>query len=1216
MSGRTKRPYAAKNIDALEQIFADASGDRGVLAALQHELGFRNTARASRLARRIAAAAKSNARSDPGPRRAAAGYTTTEPPAKPAPPSPERGKTPAAPRRGTISASVPCAAPVPSDPAEADIAFVPPATANEPSAILAAWTALEALSPQTYRRPEDRAAGDRRCVADLGRGPLPWTTGERSRPKRQLYYEIYLGAVHMDLATDRLSKVFGLDEEAPSRAREKAALGTLLVDRNGFLLEEKSVAVSSFGWALPIALRKGLGQLGRWPQVQQALMDGLTKVVRRFDEDGNPMPIDRNAIEVAHSWLVGELGLERELVEPPSFAIRVYHYFQARNPPEVSLLNSFFLGDLARTQSRLGQQQLPRTLRQYLGIDPPAETLDLLRDRRAVESAVAPALTPVARWPAPGNHPLVLLQQAAVNLARHETAHSGLAAVNGPPGTGKTTLLRDVVAAAVVDRAAAMARFADPLAAFQTTGLKVQAGPKAFQHLYRLDASLRGHEVVVASSNNKAVENVSRELPSVEAVGRPRDEMAYFRSIGDLLHGPKAREDRDLFGVTDADSVETWGLIAAVLGNAGNRFAFTQDFWWHEDRGFRTYLKAAKGDDVVREIRDEETGKIIERLTPAVVTAERPPSPAAAAGNWRAARKRFTELHAEVERDLATLEAVRSRCLELVQVRAAAAEAERAMPPLMQTAARAREVEQEHTEPARAARDMFHAAERAHNSHMTQRPGFLARLFRTQGFRRWRDICASLAVDLASAAGKCGSADQRLTEAQQARRAADARLSEAQGQLDTLNTRRTDLAQAIDAQRSVLGDRIVDELFFARGHETFNLTAPWIPDALHRRREELFIAGLELHRAFIDVTAQKILHNLGALIGFVSGGPPQDSERRAMLGDLWSTLFLVVPVVSTTFASVEAMFGELAPGDIGWLLIDEAGQALPQAAVGALLRARRAVVVGDPLQIPPVVSLPERLGDEICRFFRTDSSSWAAPIASAQTVADRASRHRACFEGHAGEREVGIPLLVHRRCQEPMFGISNRVAYAGQMVHAVGPRRPGPIGEVLGASQWFDVDGEADTKWCPDEGELVVNLLHRLAAAGITAPDVFIITPFRIVAQELRRRLEDEPELFSAFGVQVAEWVRDRVGTIHTVQGREADTVILVLGAPESAQARARSWAANSPNIINVAVSRAQQNLYVVGSRGAWSGIGHAVELGSLGSRGAAEHQTVSRDIG
>jgi superfamily I DNA and/or RNA helicase len=75
------------------------------------------------------------------------------------------------------------------------------------------------------------------------------------------------------------------------------------------------------------------------------------------------------------------------------------------------------------------------------------------------------------------------------------------------------------------------------------------------------------------------------------------------------------------------------------------------------------------------------------------------------------------------------------------------------------------------------------------------------------------------------------------------------------------------------------------------------------------------------------------------------------------------------------------------------------------------------------------------------------------------------------------------------------------------------------------------------------------------------------------------------------------EWGNDRVGTIHTVQGREADTVILVLGAPNASQNGARSWAAGTPNILNVAVSRAKQDFYVIGSHGAWSGVGYVREL-------------------
>ena len=71
---------------------------------------------------------------------------------------------------------------------------------------------------------------------------------------------------------------------------------------------------------------------------------------------------------------------------------------------------------------------------------------------------------------------------------------------------------------------------------------------------------------------------------------------------------------------------------------------------------------------------------------------------------------------------------------------------------------------------------------------------------------------------------------------------------------------------------------------------------------------------------------------------------------------------------------------------IGWLLVDEAGQALPQTVVGALIRTRRALVVGDPLQIEPVVRLPTALTEAINLDFGVDPDIWGAPIASVQTV--------------------------------------------------------------------------------------------------------------------------------------------------------------------------------------------------------------------------------------
>jgi AAA domain len=309
-------------------------------------------------------------------------------------------------------------------------------------------------------------------------------------------------------------------------------------------------------------------------------------------------------------------------------------------------------------------------------------------------------------------------------------------------------------------------------------------------------------------------------------------------------------------------------------------------------------------------------------------------------------------------------------------------------------------------------------------------------------------------------------------------------------------------------------------------------------------------------------------------------------------GDLRSTLFLAVPVVSTTFASVDRMLGDLPPSALGWLLVDEAGQATPQSVVGALMRAQRVVVVGDPLQIPPVVSLPDKLITDVCKYFNVSKDLWAAPSASVQTLADEASAIQAEFRGDVGVRRVGLPLLVHRRCLEPMFGISNRIAYDEQMVYAVAEEDVGPASRLLGPSAWLDIDGSATSKWCPDEGEVVVKMLKHLARAGLRKPDIYVITPFRIVAQELQSRISAEPGLLEQLGVDDHTWLRDRVGTIHTFQGKEAEAVIAVLGAPMASQQGARRWASYPPNILNVLVSRAKQRLYVVGSRAAWQGTG------------------------
>jgi len=88
---------------------------------------------------------------------------------------------------------------------------------------------------------------------------------------------------------------------------------------------------------------------------------------------------------------------------------------------------------------------------------------------------------------------------------------------------------------------------------------------------------------------------------------------------------------------------------------------------------------------------------------------------------------------------------------------------------------------------------------------------------------------------------------------------------------------------------------------------------------------------------------------------------------------------------------------------------------------------------------------------------------------------------------------------------------------------------------------------------------------------------VFVVSPFLDVVHNLRK--EVGPRLLSA---------AKRLGTVHISQGKEADIVVLVLGTATD-QAWSRGWASQTPNLLNVAVTRARRRLVVIGDYQNWS---------------------------
>lgn len=510
-------------------------------------------------------------------------------------------------------------------------------SAPDPVALLNAWLAIEALQPQVFptqdklirdelprrQRRDPKQVPPRLLVPfDLKSGAMPWDGPAGDRRLLQLAddavlrWYIPVAFAKMQPAVELLVQKF--ESHGPERERGEgvAVLALAPFDEKGFPLSSKMV-LSSFGWACGEALSGRTSTLHRFVDVQEELCREIGEALVERGDEGCQLPTTQRRFIEGMRTLRDRLNLPNDILEGPRVAIRVVG--EPEKEP-VDIINSFYLRDLHRVRGCLKAGEGGRLLAAYLAQSRPAARRDVLADKAVLENLVAPGRLPLARWPAPRPAKLVTLQQAAVNAAVHDPAGLGLLSVNGPPGTGKTTLLRDVVAAIILERADALLGFKDPASAFSPVELVAEGGHQRAVHA--LDARLRGRGIVVASSNNAAVRNVSAELPLARTVA-PDLGLRHFPGTADAVAGKAG---------------SCWGLIAAVLGNWANRIGFVEDAWWHPDWGLEKYLGAV-------------TGRAQQGQPPKIVEAEDPPrDPGAARERWHRARSNYRAQRSKVDR--------------------------------------------------------------------------------------------------------------------------------------------------------------------------------------------------------------------------------------------------------------------------------------------------------------------------------------------------------------------------------------------------------------------------------------------------------------------------------------------------------------------------------------------------------------------------------------
>lgn len=263
------------------------------------------------------------------------------------------------------------------------------------------------------------------------------------------------------------------------------------------------------------------------------------------------------------------------------------------------------------------------------------------------------------------------------------------------------------------------------------------------------------------------------------------------------------------------------------------------------------------------------------------------------------------------------------------------------------------------------------------------------------------------------------------------------------------------------------------------------------------------------------------------------------------------------------------------PGLFDLVVIDEAAQCPTPVVLGLLMRAKRALIIGDPHQIPPVAQLSLD-DDDLLRRKAGLGREW---LADRKLGYVNASIYDACATA-AGEVSL---LDEHYRCDPSIAAVPNHSVYQGKLAVLTDTTRlaiPGTPSDP--AVQVIHVDGEADRPTsgsCRNipEAEQVVELAVELRAKYPQA-SIGIVSPFKAQVTQLDRRLKSlslEPPI--------------KTGTAHRFQGDECDIIILSPVGSDGIRASSAQWMVKQTNLWNVAITRAKSRLVVVCNRKWWS---------------------------
>ncbi|MBZ3903359.1 caspase, EACC1-associated type [Streptomyces griseiscabiei] len=272
---------------------------------------------------------------------------------------------------------------------------------------------------------------------------------------------------------------------------------------------------------------------------------------------------------------------------------------------------------------------------------------------------------------------------------------------------------------------------------------------------------------------------------------------------------------------------------------------------------------------------------------------------------------------------------------------------------------------------------------------------------------------------------------------------------------------------------------------------------------------------------------------------------------------------------------------ELTPKLFDLVVIDEASQCSIPSVLPLLFRARRALIIGDPMQLGHIPGVSPQ---------QEQQARVRSGLSAAQLEDHRLTYH-VYSSYHAAEQHGDSALLLdeHYRCHPRIADIVNGYCYAGQLRVLTDVRRQVPALDPVGAADpapalgWVDVrhgessrGGDGRSWRNAAEADAVRQVVDELLAGLPEDATVGVVTPFRAQKETLARVWRDDD--------------RVRVGTVHAFQGGQRDVMVLSPVATYNTPPRTAHWVASQVNLWNVAVTRAKSQLITVGAHTFWQG--------------------------